>query len=52
MPDGPALAMMLLAGMLLAAAAHAVGGWYGVAMALAGISLGVLALALWTMLES
>jgi uncharacterized membrane protein len=52
MPDGPALAMMLLAGLLLFAVAHAVGGWYGVAMALAGISLGALALAVWTLLES
>jgi hypothetical protein len=52
MPDGPALAMLLLAGTLACAAAHAVGGWYGVALALAGISIGVLALALWTLLES
>lgn len=51
MPDGAVIAL-LLAGTLMCAVAHAMHGWYGVALALAGISLGVLALALWTMLES
>lgn len=50
MPDGAILAM-LLAGTLMCAAAGAMHGWYGVAMVLTGISLGVLAVALWTMLE-
>jgi hypothetical protein len=50
MPDGEVLLMLLLA-TLACAAAGAVGGWQGVALALAGISLGVLALALWTAVE-
>jgi hypothetical protein len=50
MPNGNVLALLLIA-TLMCAAAHAMHGWYGVAMALAGISLGVLALALWTACE-
>jgi hypothetical protein len=50
MPDGLVLAL-LLAGTVMCAAAGAVGGWQGAALALAGISLALLMLAVWTAVE-
>lgn len=50
MPNGNVLALLLLAA-LVAGVAHAAYGMTGLAWALAVISFGALALALWTMLD-
>lgn len=50
MPDGRVIAMLLVVA-LLVAVAHTMHGWQGAAWALVGVAAGVLALALWTMLE-
>jgi hypothetical protein len=50
MPNGTILLLLLL-GTLMCAASYAVGGWQGAALALAGISIGVLMLSLWTACE-
>lgn len=50
MPNGNVLALLLIA-TLGCAVSYAVNGWHGVAMTLAGISLGLLVLSLWTACE-
>lgn len=50
MPDGLILAL-LLAGTAMCAVSGAIGGWQGIGLALAGISLALLMLAIWTAME-
>ena len=50
MPNGEVVAA-LTAGAAVCGAAYLMHGWQGVALALVGMSLGVLALALWTAVE-